>query len=396
MAHERSTDPVIATLQEVVAIESVNADLPGGSDGERGMVDYLTNFFVQAGVPCQTHEVLPGRHNVVAMLPGRDPTRAVLFECHMDTATAEGMTIEPFAPVVKDGKLYGRGAADTKAGGVAMLHAMLRFARSSETPPISVMYAGVVDEEYRMRGAATLAKSLVASETEVVAAVVAEPTELRVIRAHKGVVRAAVEVCGTAAHSSKPFLGANAITAAVRLIAAFEDEVASAFVGRDDGITGVPTHNIGTIHGGLQVNFVPERCRFEIDRRVLPAENLDTVLMPYRSIAERISGAHEGITIDIVEDLSIEAMETPISAPIVASAAAAVRAITGCATVDGEPYATDAAKISAAGIPSIVLGPGSIDQAHAAVEWVEVDQVLRAADIYHRIMTDADKYSVTR
>ena len=119
--------------------------------------------------------------------------------------------------------MFGRGSSDTKAGGVAMLHAMLRIARSGEPPPINVMYAGVVDEEYRMRGAAALADALPACGTHIVAAVVAEPTELRIIRAHKGIIRAVIEVLGTAAHSSKPHLGANAISAAARLITAFDE-----------------------------------------------------------------------------------------------------------------------------------------------------------------------------
>jgi acetylornithine deacetylase len=217
--------------------------------------------------------------------------------------------------------------------------------------------------------------------------VVAEPTELRIVRAHKGVVRAVVEVHGTAAHSSKPHLGVNAIGAAARLITAFDEEVAAGFAGRDDGITGVPTHNIGTIHGGLQVNFVPAYCRFELDRRVLPSEELGTVLEPYRRIAARVAGEHPGVAVDITEELSIEPMATPAEAAIVGGASAAVQATTGRATVGGEPYGTDAAKLSAAGIPSIVLGPGSIDQAHAAVEWIDCDQVLQAVEIYHRIMT---------
>ncbi|MDD9985891.1 MAG: ArgE/DapE family deacylase [Spirochaetaceae bacterium] len=388
MAHERSTDPIIATLQEVVAIPSVNPGLPGGTDGERGMADYLTRFFADAGIACEEWDALPGRPNVVATLPGRDPTRAVLFECHMDTATAEGMTIEPFEPVVKDGKVFGRGSADTKAGGVAMLHAMLRIARSGEPPPVSVMYAGAVDEEYRMRGAAALADALPACGTRVVAAVVAEPTELRIVRAHKGIIRAVIDVHGTAAHSSKPHLGASSIGAAARLITAFDEEVGAGFAALDDGITGVPTHNVGTIHGGLQVNFVPAECRMELDRRILPSEDFDAVLDPYRRIAAR-AAEDAGVTIDVTEDLSIEPMETPADAPIVAGAAAAVRAVTGTASVEGEPYGTDAAKLSAAGIPSIVLGPGSIDQAHAAVEWIECAQVRQAVEVYHRIMLDA-------
>ena len=389
-AYEHSTDPILATLQEVVAIPSVNPDLPGGSDGERGMVEYLTRFFAAAGIACERWEALPGRPNLVATLPGRDPSRAVLFECHLDTATAEGMTIEPFQPALRDGKVFGRGSCDTKAGGVAMLHAMLRIVRSGEMPPISVMYAGVVDEEYRMRGAAALAASLTARGTRIVGAVVAEPTELRIVRAHKGVVRALVEVRGSAAHSSKPHLGVNAIGVAARLISAFDEEVAGGFAGRDDGVTGAPTHNVGTIRGGLQVNFVPAHCRFELDRRVLPGEEFGSVLEPYRGIAARVAAEHPGSAVDVTEDLAIEPMETPADAAIAVGASAAVRATTGRAHVGGVPYGTDAAKLSAAGIPAIVLGPGSIDQAHAAVEWVDCDQVLQAADIYHRIMTTCD------
>ena len=126
---------------------------------------------------------------------------------------------------------------------------------------------------------------------------------------------------------------------------------------------------------------------------MLPSEQFDTVLTPYRKIAEKVAGDHEGISISVHEDLSIEAMETPADAPIVTCAVGAVESVTGHAFVGGEPYGTDASKISAADIPSIVLGPGSIDQAHAAVEWIEVDQVLRAVDIYHRVMMDADAYS---
>ena len=271
-----------------------------------------------------------------------------------------------------------------------MLHAMLRIVDSGEPPPISVMYAGVVDEEYRMRGAAALANALSSCGTHIEAAVVAEPTELRIIRAHKGIIRARIDVRGTAAHSSKPHLGVSAISAAARLITAFDEEVAGAFMGCDDGITGVPTHNVGTIRGGLQVNFVPADCQLELDRRVLPSEDFAAVLDPYHLVANRIESEHPGIAIKVSKDLLIEPMETPAEATIVTDAMSAVQKVTGSARVEGEPYGTDAAKLSAAGIPSIVLGPGSIDQAHAAVEWVDCAQVLQAVDVYHRIMTGSN------
>ena len=113
---ERSDNEVLAALQDVVAIESVNPSLPGGRDGEGGMVEYLSGFFDGIGLPFELSEALPGRHNLIARLEGEDPDRALLFECHMDTASVEVMSIPPFEPHIRNGLMYGRGSADTKAG----------------------------------------------------------------------------------------------------------------------------------------------------------------------------------------------------------------------------------------------------------------------------------------
>ena len=154
---QRSTNETLATLQDVVAIESVNPDLPGGSRGEVEMVEYLCAFFASAGIPYETVEVLDGRANVVATLEGADPSRTLMFECHMDTASALRMSIPAFEPHIRDGRLYGRGACDTKAGGVAMMLAMKRIRESGARPRATIQYAGAVDEERFYRGALHLA-----------------------------------------------------------------------------------------------------------------------------------------------------------------------------------------------------------------------------------------------
>ena len=382
---ERSDNEVLATLQDMVAIESVNPSLPGGRDGEAGMVEYLSGFFDGIGLPFELSEALPGRRNLVARLEGEDPDRALLFECHMDTASVEVMSIPPFEPHIRDGLMYGRGSADTKAGGVAMMHAMKRLVESGKKPPRTILYAGSVDEEYLMRGARHLAGWI-----EVDAAVIAEPTDLAVIRGHKGVVRFHVAVNGKAAHSSKPWLGVNAISGMARLVARLEEVIGPDYASRNDPLLGSPTMNIGVIEGGMQVNFVPDSCRIEVDVRSIPGQTAEEVTAQFAAAIAEVDG------IDAVLEepyITLAALGTGEEAEIVQSAVASCREVLGDAEISGVPYATDGSPFADRGVPTIILGPGSIDQAHGAVEWIECRQVIQAVDVYERIMLSPGKDS---
>ena len=381
-AWTRSQNEVLATLQDVVATESVNPGLPGGQRGESAMVEYIAEFFRKAGMGCETREVLPGRSNLIGTLEGRNPERVLLFECHLDTASVGVMTIPPFEPHIRDGLLYGRGSCDTKAGGVAMIHAMKRLKESGQVPPCTIQFAGAVDEEYLFRGALSLAAT-VKSE----AVVVAEPTDLAVIRAHKGLARFRIRVEGVAAHSSKPHLGINAIVKMARLITGIEREILPSLRRKDHPLTGGPTLNIGVIHGGAQVNFVPHECVVEVDRRTIPGESPQETLAEFEEALERARATDPELKVSLEEPFLLDnAMETPEDSPIVRAACAATRAVLGNSTIAGVPYGTDASKFTSVGTPAIVLGPGSIDQAHGAVEWVECTQALQATEIYQSMM----------
>ena len=379
----RSDNEVLATLQDVVAIESINASLPGGERGESGMVEYLADFFDGLDIPYETDEVLPGRSNIIATLEGENPDRVLLFECHMDTASVSVMTIPPYEPHIRAGLLYGRGACDTKAGGVAMIHAMKRFKDAGVKPPCTIKYAGAVDEEYSFQGALRLAQTVKAK-----AAVISEPTDLAVIRAHKGLARFHIVVKGVAAHSAKPYLGINAISKMTRLICAIEDEIAPTYDSMTHPLTGSPTLNIGVISGGVQVNFVPDECIIDIDRRVIPGETPEEALVAFQERLERARAADPDLDVTMETPYLMDnPMETPEDARIVQVAVSACESVIGQSEITGVPYGTDASKFTSVGIPAIVFGPGSIDQAHAAVEWVECEQVLKAVDIYHQMMT---------
>ena len=370
--------PVITTLQDLVSINSVNASYEGGP-GEAELACYIDSFFARHGIPTERQTtVLPGRNNVLARLPGRDRSRTLILEAHMDTVSIAGMSIPPFEPIIRDGRLYGRGACDTKAGLAAMMHTLADLKQAGITPPCDVLLAAVVDEEFSYRGVVRLCENLQAD-----AAIVAEPTELRAVIASKGVLRWTIEVQGKAAHSSKPHLGVNAIQHMRRVLETLEKDDAR-LATLTHPLVGQATCNVGVIRGGVQVNFVPDSCSIELDRRLLPGETSESALADYQKLLESIPGVnarnlHPPLLVD-------EALDTPASATVARVACQTLAAMGLNPELCGVPYGSDASKLSRAGVPSIVFGPGNIDQAHAADEWVETDQVLKALDFYRQFV----------
>ena len=374
--------PVVDTLAALVRIDSVNPEF--GGPGEAGVADFVAGFLGGRGIETRRTAVLPGRDNVVGVVRGRDRSRRVVLEAHMDVVSTTGMTIPPFDPVIEGGRMYGRGSCDTKAGLAGMLHAVADLARAAEPPPCDVWLAAAIDEEYLFRGVTALCASIPAARPGAPrsAAIVAEPTEMRVVVATKGVVRWEVVFHGRAAHSSKPLLGINAISHA----AAFVREVDLLHAGLADRVhplLGAATGNVGVIGGGVQVNFVPDRCALQIDRRLLPGERTADVLAAYRAILERLSAADPTVRGELVPPFLVdEALETPADARAVQVAADVAKSLGLDPRPAGVPYGSDASKLSRHGLDCLVFGPGSIDQAHAAVEWIETSQVEAAADFY--------------
>jgi len=372
-----SMSPVLQTLADLVRINSVNSSYDGGP-GEGEVAAYVRRFFEQRGIETWEQEVFPGRPNVLARLPGLDSSRRIVLEAHTDTVSVKGMTIPPFEPVIREGRMYGRGSCDTKAGLATMMHAMASLKEEGITPPCEVVLAAAVDEEYSYRGVVRLCEGLKAD-----AAIVAEPTELRAVIATKGVLRCRLVVHGRSAHSSKPHLGVNAITHMARVIAAIEaDNERMAAV--QHPLVGCGTCNVGVITGGVQVNFVPDRCAIEIDRRLLPGEKASDAVAHYRQLLQGL----EGITGDVEEPLLLvdEALDTPAEAAVVQTALQVSRDLGLNAEPCGVPFGCDASKLARAGIPSIVFGPGSIDRAHTADEHIEIDQVEQALEFQRRFL----------
>lgn len=370
---------LLDTLCDLIRINSINPAYSNGRNEEE-IQRYIAGFFTRAGIPIEWQEVSPGRANVVGKLKGRNPGRRLVLEAHVDTAGIDNMTVSPFEPDLRDGRLYGRGACDTKGGLAAMMHAVLAVHRSGTVPPSDVWLAAVVDEEHSYRGVLRLCEGLSAT-----GAIVAEPTDLRVVVASKGCLRWRVTVTGRAAHSSKPHLGVNAITRMARFIVALEEEEQHLKASRHP-LVGSPTINVGVIQGGAQVNIVPDECFIEIDRRLIPGETLTDVQHRYELLPETLRTQFPDLHVSQSPLISDWPMETSTDAEIVRIACDVLKNAQLDPEPVGVPFGSDASKLVRIGVPSIVLGPGSIDQAHTADEFVPADEVVKAASLYEEII----------
>lgn len=379
---ESSCRGVLQTLADLIRIPSVNPNYDGGVP-EAGVAEYIEAFFATRGIETWRQDVFPQRPNVVARIPGRDPQRRVVFEAHMDTVSVSGMSIPPWTPEIREGRMYGRGACDTKAGMAAMMHAVASLRSDGLTPPCDIWFAATIDEEFSYRGVVALCEALRAD-----AAVVAEPTQLRAVIASKGLVRWKIETRGKSAHSSKPHLGINAIEHMAHVIVALQQD-SLRLSGHAHPLLGPATCNVGVIDGGVQINFVPDRCTIEIDRRMLPGETCEEVLRHYQHLLDSVAAEHPGMDAVMHPPMLTDVpLETDANSPAARQMATILDQMQLDATLIGVPFCSDASKFGALGIPSIILGPGSIDQAHAAIEYVPCDEVETAAHIYRRFMLE--------
>jgi acetylornithine deacetylase len=262
-----------------------------------------------------------------------------------------------------------------------MMHAMSSLKAEGFVPPCEVWLAAAVDEEYSYRGVVKLCEGLTGH-----AAIVAEPTEMRLVVASKGVLRWRIRVQGRAAHSSKPHLGVNAITHMARLVLALEEDH-QRLAEHKHPLLGPATCNVGVINGGVQVNFVPDTCAIEIDRRLLPGQKVDAVLAHYQRLLDELAVKHPGFVASMEAPmLTDEALDTPLNASPALLGSEILRELGLNGEPCGVPFGSDASKLSRQGLPSLVFGPGSIDRAHAAVEYVEIDQVLQAFEFYRAFL----------
>ncbi|MCS7015008.1 MAG: M20 family metallopeptidase [Gemmatales bacterium] len=345
---------------------------------ESAVTDFLEGLFRSWGVRYERQPVTARRDNIVAYLPGSASQPTYVWEAHQDTVPALGMTVEPFAAHIENGRLYGRGACDVKGGLAAMLAAFHQLLNEPIERRCSIILACIVDEEYTFTGIRAFTSQPIRAE----GAIVAEPTQLRIITAHKGIVRWRIHTHGRSCHSSQPEAGVNAIYRMARVVSAIENYAAWLSSHRRHNTLGPATLSVGRIEGGISANIVPERCTIELDRRILPDEDVE-------SVPDELAGY-------LLQHLGPESWDQekpwmvlpPLDAEgkdkLVARLRQAAEQVIGWAETGSVAYGTDASTLQAAGIPCVVFGPGDIAQAHTADEWIELRQVEQAADILYR------------
>ena len=360
-------------LRDLVAIDSVNPTLVPGAAGEAAIARRLVQEFEALGLRVEVQEVAPGRPNVVGTLAGRVPGPSLMLCGHIDTVGVAGMA-SPFDPVVRDGRLYGRGSQDMKSGVAAMIDAVRVVAEGGGLAAGEVIVACVVDEEHSSIGADALVTRWRAD-----AGIVTEPTDLDVAVCHKGFAWSEVVTTGKAAHGSRPADGIDAIVHMGRVLAALGDLDQQLQAGGRHARLGPASLHAATITGGRELSSYPDRCVLQLERRTIPGEPETVLASELDAILARLTAANPAFSATATSMFARPPYEIDGAHPLPRVLGEAARAA-GCrAETIGMSFWTDAAVLAGAGIPSVLFGPTGAGL-HSVEEWVELSSVRQCRD----------------
>ena len=365
-------DPAISLLRELVAIDSVNPTLVPGAAGEAQIAGAIATWLRTLGLDVTIQEAAAGRPNVIGILDGRAPGRSLMFCGHVDTVGVDGMAA-PFDPVQRDGRLYGRGSQDMKGGVAAMLDAV-RVLAGRGLSRGRVLVAAVVDEEYASIGADALVRDWTAD-----AAVVTEPTDLQIGIGHKGFAWFEIETRGRAAHGSRPKEGIDAIMHMGHVLQSLAQLDQRLQMRPAHPIMGTPSLHASIISGGRELSVYPDRCVLQLERRTVSGESDDALNKEMAAVLESARRAEPSFDAASTLLFSRPPYELNGDHELPTSLARAAAAAGRPSSLTGMSFWTDAAILAAAGIPSVLFGPGGAGL-HSVEEFVLVEDVIRCRD----------------
>ncbi|HVB53868.1 MAG TPA: M20/M25/M40 family metallo-hydrolase [Candidatus Acidoferrales bacterium] len=376
-------DPRLTELaQALVSIDSTNPSLVDGGAGEVAIAAFVAAWGRQRGFDVRVIDASPRRPSVVVTYTGTGGGRTLLLNAHMDTVGGSGLPVGHSLPFVSGGRLYGRGALDTKGGLAAFMMALDRL-RGMDLPG-TVILTAVADEECESIGTAALLTSVSAD-----GAVVAEPTQLALTTMHKGFVWIEVEVFGFAAHGSLWEVGVDAIAKAGFVLTGIDQLANNLRTGPQHPVLGPASVHISVIAGGTGMSTYPARCVIGIERRTLPGETTDGVLDEVRAILNRARGRDATFHAEARATFQRPALEGRANTKVVELLADAARQVGGVAPGNnGFAGWTDASLLDQAGIPSVVFGPIG-EGLHGAEEWVDLDSLEK---VYATVLATAVKF----
>jgi acetylornithine deacetylase len=363
------------TLAGLVRINSINPTLVPGGAGEAEIAAYTADSLRSIGLDTAIHEPQPGRPSVVGILRGDGGGRSLMLNAHYDTVGVAGMA-EPFSGAVQDGRLYGRGAYDMKGSLAAGMAAAKALVDAGVSLAGDLLVAAVADEEYASLGTADLIERY-----EVDAAIVTEPTELDICLAHKGFIWLEVETLGRAAHGSRFDLGVDANMRMGRFLTELEELERALRARPGHPLVGPPSLHAAMIEGGTELSAYAARCRLRIERRTIPGETEEQVMAELQTIVDRLAAADPSFQATLRSFFVREPFEVSADAAIVQSLSRAAERVLGrTPKMVGDTPWMDSAMLAAAGVETVVIGPAGAGS-HSHEEWVEVESVVRLAEI---------------
>jgi acetylornithine deacetylase len=391
---QSTKDYALRLLKRIVSINSVNPEMDPDSPGELELSNFLKDELSRIGLEARTQRVplksrKVRRQNTIGRLRlggGRKTksTKTLMLNGHMDTVPSEGMKIPAFKAVVRNGFLYGRGSSDMKGGIASFVAAAKLLAESDEKFSGELLLAFVTGEEYLSSGTESIVQS---HKYQADGAIVGEPTDLKLALAHKGFTWFEVEVLGRAAHGSVPEEGVDAIERAAKLVQKIETSLKPTLSKKNHPLVGYPRIHTSWIEGGRAWNIIADRCVLKLERRTIPGESSNEVYDEIKNLIEEIRSedkASRSAQFKLSRLFERDPLETKANEPIAHAVISSYQKVFRIkATPIGMPYWTDAAYLSKpGGVPSIVIGPGSVSEAHTAGEKVDVAQVYTAVDLY--------------
>ncbi|UCE11216.1 MAG: ArgE/DapE family deacylase [Candidatus Thorarchaeota archaeon] len=371
-------ESTVDLLKDLVKIDSVNPSLVKGAAGEAEIAEFLSDYMQGLGLRTAVEEVDTGRPNVVGVLEGEEQGPSLLLNGHTDTVGVDYMDVDPFNPVIRDGKLYGRGAFDMKGGLASIVAATKAVVESDRKLRGNLVISAVCDEEYASIGTERLMNDILPD-----AAIIGEPTELDILVAHKGFSWVEIVTRGFAAHGSQHEKGIDAIAMMGRVLVELE-KLQGGLARKTHEKVGHPTLHASIIEGGSELSTYPDCCVLKIEWRTVPGEDESTIRNEIESVLSGLASRDGNFKADYEIILSRGPMEVSENESICQSLANVILEVTGrVPEYIGRPFWLDTEIIWRKGVPAVAFGPSG-DGAHAAVEYVNVESVITAARVLER------------
>ncbi|UCE50873.1 MAG: M20 family metallopeptidase [Desulfobacterales bacterium] len=371
-------EKLVNIIADLIRIPS-HSDVPG-QEGE--IVGFVNDLLLEWGIDATLQKVAEDRFNIIVKMKGYNGGQSLALNGHLDTVPpGEGMK-QPYHPVVENGCLYGRGSCDMKGAVGAMLYTLYLLKKCEVRLGGDLYFTAVVGEETGGTGTRSLIRRGFRSDY----AVVGEPTGLDLVISHKGVLQLEIKIRGKAAHASMPECGVSAIRAVSDFIQRLEKDLVPRLHQRIQKHVGAATLNFGVIQGGVKVNTVADCCSLQIDRRWVESETQAQIISEIEAILHEVCNKNPALKPEVISLIPSDGYFGPFAISedhrLIRFAKQAMNMVEKSPRIAGMQCWSDAATLMKAGIPTVLLGPGSLAQAHTNDEFVELNQLVDAAKCY--------------